>query len=120
MLIGTKCPVTGELRVALRRIAVEIQVLGEYDDVEILSNPKTQSGGRKTAIHFKVLLRRRYGRSTVRHEALIKLVHRNASGPKDGPPKNCPRAKREAREKELAEALEVSKEAETETAPATT
>lgn len=36
MLIDTKCTVTGELRVALRRIAVEIQELGEYDDVEIL------------------------------------------------------------------------------------
>jgi len=105
------------------RIAAQIADEGEYSEVDILSTPKSASGGKKTSTHFKVSLKGRDNNRNVTHENLIKIEHRDSTGntwryqtnnraanydystlkAKNGPPSGCPRNKRAQREREAAE-----------------
>ncbi|KAG9233279.1 hypothetical protein BJ875DRAFT_51197 [Amylocarpus encephaloides] len=117
--VGWRCakPTSG-LREAMLRIAAQIADEGEYSEVDILSTPKSMSGGRKTSTHFKVSLKGRDNNRNITHENLIKIEHRDSTGhtwrfqtnnraanydystlkAKNGPPSGCPRNKRAQRE----------------------
>ncbi|RMJ16190.1 hypothetical protein BHE90_006434 [Fusarium euwallaceae] len=113
---------TGGLRTSMERLARQMVRDGGYDYVDILSTPKSMSGGRKTACHFKVrLIGRDEGRQLV-HDHRIKLEHRDPAGTsrryqltgkdarydyssmqaKNGPPSSCPKNKRLQRQAEAA------------------
>ncbi|RSL49637.1 hypothetical protein CEP54_012333 [Fusarium duplospermum] len=120
---------TGGLRTSMERLARQMVRDGGYDSVDILyviylslSTPKSMSGGRKTACHFKVrLIGRDEGRQLV-HDHRIKLEHRDQAGTsrryqltgkdarydyssmqaKNGPPSSCPKNKRLQRQAEAA------------------
>ncbi|KAF5970534.1 hypothetical protein FCOIX_10371 [Fusarium coicis] len=113
-----RCSPVGGLRDAMYRLALETLEQGEYETVEILSTPKTTTGGRKAAIHFKVRLHYTDNGREATHDHKIRIEHRDANGrvwnfaknrrppnydystlqAKNGPPSNCPRRRREQRE----------------------
>ncbi|KAM3473409.1 hypothetical protein MY5147_004810 [Beauveria neobassiana] len=112
------------LKDAMERLALEIAEEGEYQEVIILSTPKTQTAGRSAQPHFKVeLVYTADNGRKVYHEHQIYIEHqdtlgrsrysmgRQSRGPTyaygtlvvvNKPPTGCPKNKRLQREKEAA------------------
>ncbi|KAM3548138.1 hypothetical protein MY1884_009305 [Beauveria asiatica] len=105
----------------MARLALRIAEEGEYNEVEILSNPKTMTGGRLAKPHFKVLLKGTDNGRAVSHEHQIYIEHQSPLGSRryimnnrdssypyhtlvavNKPPNGCPKNKSLQREREAA------------------
>jgi hypothetical protein len=98
----------------------------------IRSTPKSTSGGKGTAVHFKVSLVGNDNGYNVTYDCLIKVEHQTSTETlqyqkstklgnddystlvaKNGPPSRCPKARRLLREREAAAAIEKAEEPQT-------
>ncbi|CAG9977322.1 unnamed protein product [Clonostachys byssicola] len=80
VLVEWHCTPIGGLREAMLRLSLEAAEAGEYDEVDILSTPKTTTAFRSASPHFKIMLRGDDNGRRVSHEHHVKIAHRDASG----------------------------------------